>query len=961
MQYRANDISTFVEDQFPAFYREDSAEFVEFVKEYYSYLDTTNERNFSKIRDIDTTLEGFLIYYKRKYLADLPFVNFQDNDIPFLVKHARDFYSRKGTQEALQLLFRMFYRQEVEIYQPASQILKLSDSKYTFNVFIEFIPVSKISEFPIRKGDTIEGDTSKASAFVDEVVFYNINGALTPVAYISNMYGSFITDDGLIVTRDGSKFYPGKLIYGSISNADVLTAGNKAGNEVGDRVSLQSTNFGVDGEAIVTRISETPSGVVNWELLDGGWGYDTNTAVDGQGNSLSENIIYKSTQVLVLDAIQDEIEGIQPFDTIEAINRPIEDKNVGNPVSVADRGAGLTYYGSGTVIAYEHPVLFIATEPQDNIIYQDGAFVAVRLGTGTEGDPVGSAIIEFPNAGKTSIVLNRASDGAQLTVPIDTQAEFNNSASFDIAGFDNQETVSLITDVVGDYVNVPLDSLNYGMSGQGNETLTTQLKDAFEVEEFTLGSISRIRITDAGEDYKNNVRTVIRMPTVYNFNYGLVGLVFDRSDFLIQQGDILSQTIQVQDLTYDLVTNPTGYVDYTVRGQFERREGNLYFFKPLTFYQYKVGGGINFRGRDLNVISKTERAEELSGGNAEVIGTAEFLVGQIKEISVLKSGFRYRTGETVNLINQDTDEQVARAKIIVDGTGSTEGYWATTTSHLNDNNRFIHDNDFYQEYSYQISSILDPSVYEDVVKNTTHVAGSKMFSSPLINTLNDVRPSADVAIEAYDLTPVPLTTEDGTLMFTEEGGLNLQALMYAVLQQSSGLGAAQTGGTEFPILSSIIMRDRGDGQAFANIGGGGQSVAGLTQPLPVGVYCTTGDAAELVSYINNPAGYSGSYRTEIENLIEAINNEKYFYDPPLEREDVVVTLTQPTRTVNYTVWNEIVSEQLAATIVNFGDNDVQFDQMESQLGVVGDFDFSLDSFDETRLTLDNAVLTFDRT
>lgn len=35
-------ISLFVEKQFPSFYAEDGANFVEFVKEYYKYLESTN-------------------------------------------------------------------------------------------------------------------------------------------------------------------------------------------------------------------------------------------------------------------------------------------------------------------------------------------------------------------------------------------------------------------------------------------------------------------------------------------------------------------------------------------------------------------------------------------------------------------------------------------------------------------------------------------------------------------------------------------------------------------------------------------------------------------------------------------------------------------------------------------------------------------------------------------------------
>lgn len=751
MEYRLPDISSAVADQFPDFYLDEAPEFVEFVKEYYEWLGSTSERNFTKIRDVDTTAEDFLIYFKRKYLADLPFVDLSSADVPFLIKHITDLYTRKGTAESLELLFRMFFRQEVELYQPASSILKLSDSKYTFNTFIEFIPVSKPSDFPVLSGDSIEGDTSKAIGFVDEVVFYNINGALTPVAYISNVYGKFITDDGLKVTRNGTVFYPGKIIYGSIASTEVLAARNRAGNTVGDRLFLESTNFGVDGEAIVTQVSETPSGVVNWQLLEPGWGYSTDK---------TKNITYKSTQVLVVQG--DEIPNINPFDIVTAVQVPITDEDPANPISASDKGQALEYYGTGTVIAYEHPTIFLQTGVADNIIYQDGAFVAVRL-----NDEGFREIIPYPSPGQTQVTIT-SPEGGQIFVPITTQAEYNNTADFDVASFTNLETVPLIVDQVGAFLNVPLNSSNYGMSGPTAETAATSIKDAFDVEVFELGSIDRLRVLDSGLNYKNNVRTIIRQPDIYNFNFGLIGLKFDRTDFLITTDDILQQTIRVQDLSYDTVNNPDGFVDYNVRGQFVRREGNIFYFKPLSFYQFKRNINVTFRGRELQVLTVSEKQEYISGGNAIVEGEAEFLVGQIKKIKMLKSGFRYRTGETVALINQDTMNEVAFAKLNVDGMGQTEGGWVTTTSHLNDNNRFIHDNDYYQEYSYDVSSILDPSVYEDVIKNTVHVAGTKLFSSPLINTLNNVQPTADVAIEAYDLTEIPFSTEDGTdVIFTE--------------------------------------------------------------------------------------------------------------------------------------------------------------------------------------------------
>ena len=39
----------------------------------------------------------------------------------------------------------------------------------------------------------------------------------------------------------------------------------------------------------------------------------------------------------------------------------------------------------------------------------------------------------------------------------------------------------------------------------------------------------------------------------------------------------------------------------------------------------------------------------------------------------------------------------------------------------------VQDSDYYQEYSYVIKSIVDPRKYDKVVKDTMHLAGSKLF------------------------------------------------------------------------------------------------------------------------------------------------------------------------------------------------------------------------------------------
>jgi RNA-splicing ligase RtcB len=54
-------ISNLIENQFPSFYKEQGSVFIEFVKQYYKWLETENalkhSRNFFEYKDIDEIIE----------------------------------------------------------------------------------------------------------------------------------------------------------------------------------------------------------------------------------------------------------------------------------------------------------------------------------------------------------------------------------------------------------------------------------------------------------------------------------------------------------------------------------------------------------------------------------------------------------------------------------------------------------------------------------------------------------------------------------------------------------------------------------------------------------------------------------------------------------------------------------------------------------------------------------------
>src|SRR6056297_1142508 len=132
MQVEKN-ISFLIEQQFPAIYREYGRELIAIIEDYYRWLETNedqstyNARRLFEYRDIDTTLSKMLLFFKNKFLSDLPF---NEETVRFIVKNIMSLYRRRGTTEGLELFFRIFFQTEVDVYFPARDILKPSASEW---------------------------------------------------------------------------------------------------------------------------------------------------------------------------------------------------------------------------------------------------------------------------------------------------------------------------------------------------------------------------------------------------------------------------------------------------------------------------------------------------------------------------------------------------------------------------------------------------------------------------------------------------------------------------------------------------------------------------------------------------------------------------------------------------------------------------------------------------------------
>lgn len=702
-------IHTDIESQFPALYREYGELFVLFTEYYYEFVDglENNFRQAFEIRDVDTTFERFLVYFREKYMKGLP--PLEANDTRFILKHINDFYIRKGTEEGLRLFFRIFFDEEVEVSYPTYNILRISDSQYGSNFYLEMKPVYTIVDYPIRKGDNISGTISQAQGFVDQIIFKNFGGAIVPIVFLSNLYNRFVSDDTLVVT--GDRVVDGevievtqrtsKIIRGSISGAEVLRKNRTSGNAVGDEVLLVSASGGQSAKAIVTAVSDLVTGELDFTVEDSGFGY-----------TLANTTLETSTQAFVVYG--DELSNTpQPLAEVSANGALIYD--ISSNTVYED-----TTNGSGTLIAYEHPLIYVKTESE-------------------------TAFVPIPSNSYTNITIEGVGD-----VPVNAISPFpDDTASFELGNLNNLETVSIITDILSDFANTTLDSTNYGMSGPTQETANTRIVDAFTAKELTIGSISEILVNDTGIGYSSPVRSYINQDDISKFDKLDIGIIFDSPTFIIGAGDVVTQTYSLEIISDGDVQT----IDYTAKAKFLRRVGDVFYFRPISFYGFNEDLPVNIRGQNFTVSNIIfDNQSNVMGLNAVVNGEISSLTGQILSINVFDTGFRYQDGEEVDLVDPTTNEVLGSAILTVRGMGYGEGRWETSTSFLNDPTKVIRDNLYYQEYSYDISTIIDPEEFVDISKDTFHVAGTKQFTSTLINSQNGVGPSIDVAFEVYNIS-----------------------------------------------------------------------------------------------------------------------------------------------------------------------------------------------------------------
>lgn len=139
---------SFVSDNLPEFINSDNPTFKLFIEAYYEFLEKSPDsesnnvkemfrsldgsasviNNSTAIKDIDTTLDSFIDYFRKQVIPVS--IDLAKTDKRTVIKKIRDVYLAKGTSKSFDLLFKLIYDEQVDIFETRDAIIEASEGKY---------------------------------------------------------------------------------------------------------------------------------------------------------------------------------------------------------------------------------------------------------------------------------------------------------------------------------------------------------------------------------------------------------------------------------------------------------------------------------------------------------------------------------------------------------------------------------------------------------------------------------------------------------------------------------------------------------------------------------------------------------------------------------------------------------------------------------------------------------------
>lgn len=226
-------VSSLLPTQVPEFVREEYTTFIEFLKAYYEFIDQNYDTQFTKLRDLDTTLDSFIEHFKNELAHNIPYTVVNER---FLLERIKDQYLAKGSEASFKLLFKMLFNKEVVVDYPSRQILRASDGRWNQDVsifvyvnagdpdlivgkLVDVITPNRIIRLQVDKRQYVEIEVDNVvqisehiyELFIDRRFFGDINIG-DKIRYSTTFDATILaTTSKVEIQREGKKFKVGEL------------------------------------------------------------------------------------------------------------------------------------------------------------------------------------------------------------------------------------------------------------------------------------------------------------------------------------------------------------------------------------------------------------------------------------------------------------------------------------------------------------------------------------------------------------------------------------------------------------------------------------------------------------------------------------------------------------------------------------------------------------------------------
>lgn len=381
--------ATIIENMIPQFIRDEYPNFVEFIKVYYQSQDIEGEAynfiaNIRDFMDVDRTTLEYLENFSGMYLASFSNTLLPAIDKRTLIKNIRQFYESAGSEKSFKFLFRILFDEDVEIYYPSDDVLRVSDGKWSREQIIK-ISNNENGEISGLVGTEIVGQTSGAKGLVETVELYEAsNGFLVAELSLStvnpvNDFNNFLVGEMVVgVSLDGLTTIH-ESVYSIITGIDLIT--NDIHNQPGDIIEI-AVGPGVDGYLVVESVES--GGIESIEVIEAGTGYSVNDIVEfisstgcaakayvasvgGSGEILTVGIVSEGHSYKTMPEynIISSGTGAKLYPVSSTIGK-VKKIEIGN--------AGVNYLGSTSPgFPYQFPLQFEFLE--NSIIFYDSSFI----------------------------------------------------------------------------------------------------------------------------------------------------------------------------------------------------------------------------------------------------------------------------------------------------------------------------------------------------------------------------------------------------------------------------------------------------------------------------------------------------------------------------------------------------------------------------------------------------------